>query len=274
MTPLLGGKGDDTLFGDAFFDDPGAFDVCNGQQGFDLSATCEVNNQMEGDLPPKARHPLAARGRRFLPPPRKSALTQSCHLLLRRPHLPWPVRARCRSTWRQGWLSPPCQGGTWRHTPAAGGACGGLANRCARDSYPTCEPLPRSASSSGACRPLDGVKLCAQRGLSLRGSHDRSTPRPRSSQRPPRQTGQQSPGHAGGNGEPGLDGVGPMSFRIDRLRFPPFAPMCSYFYPPGAELKSQYNETEEPARPQPAPPPTPRPFPSNRILADDRPPRA
>ena len=50
---LLGGKGDDTLFGDAFFGDPGAFDVCNGQQGFDLSATCEVNNQMEGDLPPE-----------------------------------------------------------------------------------------------------------------------------------------------------------------------------------------------------------------------------
>ena len=45
-TPL-GGKGDDTLFGDAFFDDPGAFDVCNGQQGFDLSATCEVNNQRQ-----------------------------------------------------------------------------------------------------------------------------------------------------------------------------------------------------------------------------------
>ena len=50
---LLGGKGDDTLFGDAFFDDPGAFDVCNGQQGFDLSATCEVNNQMEGPLTPE-----------------------------------------------------------------------------------------------------------------------------------------------------------------------------------------------------------------------------
>ncbi len=47
---LLGGKGDDQLFGDAFFGDPGAFDVCNGQQGFDRSATCEVNNQMEGDL--------------------------------------------------------------------------------------------------------------------------------------------------------------------------------------------------------------------------------
>jgi len=42
-----------TLFGDAFFGDPGAFDVCNGQQGFDLSATCEVNNQMEGDLAPE-----------------------------------------------------------------------------------------------------------------------------------------------------------------------------------------------------------------------------
>jgi Ca2+-binding RTX toxin-like protein len=51
-TPL-GGKGDDTLFGDAFFDDPGAFDLCNGQQGFDLSATCEVDNQIEGDLPPE-----------------------------------------------------------------------------------------------------------------------------------------------------------------------------------------------------------------------------
>ena len=50
---LLGGKDDDTLFGDAFFGDPGAFDVCNGQQGFDLSATCEVNNQMEGDLAPE-----------------------------------------------------------------------------------------------------------------------------------------------------------------------------------------------------------------------------
>lgn len=50
---LLGGKGDDTLFGDAFFGDPGAFDVCNGQQGFDLSATSEVNNQMEGDLAPE-----------------------------------------------------------------------------------------------------------------------------------------------------------------------------------------------------------------------------
>ena len=48
---LLGGTGDDSLFGDAFFGDPGAFDVCNGQQGFDLSATCEVDNQMEGDLP-------------------------------------------------------------------------------------------------------------------------------------------------------------------------------------------------------------------------------
>jgi len=49
---LLGGEGDDTLFGDAFFDDPGAFDICNGQQGFDLSAACEVTNQIEGDLPP------------------------------------------------------------------------------------------------------------------------------------------------------------------------------------------------------------------------------
>ena len=49
---LLGGKGDDAFFGDAFFDDPGAFDVCNGQQGFDVSAACEVNKQMEGDLPP------------------------------------------------------------------------------------------------------------------------------------------------------------------------------------------------------------------------------
>ena len=47
---LLGGKGDDMLFGDAFFGDPGGFDVCNGQQGFDLSAACEVSNQMEGVL--------------------------------------------------------------------------------------------------------------------------------------------------------------------------------------------------------------------------------
>ena len=50
---LLGGKGDDGLFGDAFFDDPGAFDTCSGQQGFDLSAACELNNQIEGDLPPE-----------------------------------------------------------------------------------------------------------------------------------------------------------------------------------------------------------------------------
>jgi len=51
---LLGGKGDDALMGDAF-GPPGtaAFDVCNGQQGFDLSATCEQNNQMEGYLPPQ-----------------------------------------------------------------------------------------------------------------------------------------------------------------------------------------------------------------------------
>ena len=55
-TPL-GGKGDDTLFGDAFFDDPGAFDVCNGQQGFDLSATCEVNNQRQ----PEQGHTARAR---------------------------------------------------------------------------------------------------------------------------------------------------------------------------------------------------------------------
>jgi len=47
---LLGGKGDDQLFGDAFFGDPGGHDICNGQQGFDLSATCEENHQMEGDL--------------------------------------------------------------------------------------------------------------------------------------------------------------------------------------------------------------------------------
>jgi hypothetical protein len=36
--------------GDAFFGDPGGHDICNGQQDFDQSATCEENHQMEGSL--------------------------------------------------------------------------------------------------------------------------------------------------------------------------------------------------------------------------------
>jgi len=47
---LLGGKGDDGLFGDAFFGDPGAFDICHGQQGFDQAAACELENQIEDEL--------------------------------------------------------------------------------------------------------------------------------------------------------------------------------------------------------------------------------
>ena len=35
----------------------------------------------------------------------------------------------------------PWKGGTWRHTPAAGGGYGGLAINCARDSYSTGESL-------------------------------------------------------------------------------------------------------------------------------------
>lgn len=48
---LNGGTGDDALEGDAFGPDPGSFDVCNGQQGTDLSDGCEVASQMECDLP-------------------------------------------------------------------------------------------------------------------------------------------------------------------------------------------------------------------------------
>ena len=71
-------------------------------------------------------------------------LTQSCPVRPRRPHLPWCMRARCRSTSRhQGGLAT-LQGGTWRHTPAAGGACGGLAIAARETRTPQCEPLPRS----------------------------------------------------------------------------------------------------------------------------------
>ena len=52
------------------------------------------------------------------------------------------MRARCRSTSRHqgGSFVPPWKGGTWRHTPAAGGACGGLAIAARETRTPQCEP--------------------------------------------------------------------------------------------------------------------------------------
>ena len=51
------------------------------------------------------------------------------------------MRARCRRTSRHqgGSFVPPWMGGTWRHTPAAGGACGGLALAARETRISQCE---------------------------------------------------------------------------------------------------------------------------------------
>ena len=85
----------------------------------------------------------------------QSKLTQSCPVRPRRPHLPWPMRARCRSTSGIKVSGATLAGGTWRHTPAAGGACGGLAIAARETRTPQCESLPRSVTSSGARRRRD-----------------------------------------------------------------------------------------------------------------------
>jgi hypothetical protein len=41
------------MIGDAFFGDTSGLDICIGQEGFDLSAACEANISVEGDLPPE-----------------------------------------------------------------------------------------------------------------------------------------------------------------------------------------------------------------------------
>ena len=52
---LLGGKGDDLFLGGNpnGAPDPGTFDVCNGQRGFDQAVvdSCEHEGQMEGSIP-------------------------------------------------------------------------------------------------------------------------------------------------------------------------------------------------------------------------------
>jgi hypothetical protein len=68
---LLGGSGDDAMIGDAFFGDTSGLDICIGQEGFDLSAACEANISVEGDLPPEeepaVRLEAPATRRRFQP---------------------------------------------------------------------------------------------------------------------------------------------------------------------------------------------------------------
>jgi Ca2+-binding RTX toxin-like protein len=55
---LLAGRGDDILLGDqpapGGAPEPSSFDICNGQQGTDLSVpdTCELEIQIEGDFVP------------------------------------------------------------------------------------------------------------------------------------------------------------------------------------------------------------------------------
>ena len=63
-------------------------------------------------------------------------LTQSCPVRPRRPHLPWPMRARCRSTSRHQGGSFRCP--AWKGYLAAFPGCRrclrGARDRCARDS--------------------------------------------------------------------------------------------------------------------------------------------
>ena len=105
-------------------------------------------------------------------------LTQSCPMRRRRPRLPWPMRARCRSTPGTRWI-PSC------HLAGAYSTaypCRRRGLRRARDPLrerlvPHSASLSRAASPlSGARGPLDGVNLCAQMGLSLQTS--RSNPPP------------------------------------------------------------------------------------------------
>src|SRR6476646_9226913 len=87
-------------------------------------------------------------------------MTRSCPVRRLRPHVPWPMRVRCR--FGGGYLAAhPCR--RW-----------GL--RRARDPLrerlvPTVRvSLAQRPLLSGAREPLDGVNLCAQMGLSLQTS--------------------------------------------------------------------------------------------------------
>ena len=67
----------------------------------------------------------------------------------RRAHLPWCCESGAevpRPAPRWILRCPPWNGGTWRHTPAAGGACGGLAIAARETRTPQYESLPRSVS--------------------------------------------------------------------------------------------------------------------------------
>ena len=76
-------------------------------------------------------------------------LTQSCPIRRRRVHLPWCMRDRCRSTSPGTKVVPSLptlERGYLRHTPAAGGACRGLAIAARETRTPQYESLPRSVS--------------------------------------------------------------------------------------------------------------------------------
>jgi hypothetical protein len=129
---------------------------------------------------------VAVRDIASVSPATEGELTQSCPVRARRPHVAWPMRARCRSTPRHK-VDPSCHlaGAYSTAYPCRRRGLRRVRDRCARDSYPTvrvspAQRLPRLA----LCRPLDGVKLCAQPGLSL-STEQRSTPRPRPRSRSP-----------------------------------------------------------------------------------------
>ena len=54
---------------------------------------------------------------------------------------------------------PPWKGGTWRHTPAAGGACGGLAIAARETRIPQCEFSRAAFPSSGRGSRSDSLVL-------------------------------------------------------------------------------------------------------------------
>ena len=67
--------------------------------------------------------------------------------------------------------------GTWRHTPAAGGACGGLAIAARETRVPQCEFSRAAFSSSGAPGPFSDAARLARPGYRHRSGRRNRVPR-------------------------------------------------------------------------------------------------